>query len=513
MTTYSDSLKLTLIGDGEQTNVWGSTTNTNLGTLIEQAIVGVATIAMSGSGDRTLTNFNGASDEARNAVLIITGASSGGYSVILPAGQQKTYIVTNSLTSGSVTIKPSGGTGASIPNGVTMVIYTDGTSTQAVNYVATAGTAALATNLSAGSANTVVYQSAAGSTAYLTPGTAGYVLKSGGPSAIPYWDQAGTAALASNLASGAAGQIPYQSGTNTTAFTLTGTTGQFLKSNGTATPTWETIVASGGTVTSVSGSGGSTGLTFTGSPITTSGTLTLGGTLAVGSGGTGASSLASAGIAQLGSTNSFTGTNNYSSVSPIIMTSSTNDDQRLKVTNGTFTTGISPTTVQLGVSGAGAIYFVGGAFDGGNGLGFIQAGQSIQLSSSGNMFTSAPTCFKTGSTTAWDIYSDSRIKKNVTPYTKGLAELNQVQIKNFEFNGLGNSTEGDKGLGVIADEIEKVLPNTVKTIPTKLHPEDQERIDLKTFNSTELVYLLVNAVKELNAKVDAQAAQIAALKG
>jgi hypothetical protein len=45
-----------------------------------------------------------------------------------------------------------------------------------------------------------------------------------------------------------------------------------------------------GTVTSVAASGGTTGLTFTGSPITTSGTLTLGGTLAVANGGTGQTS-------------------------------------------------------------------------------------------------------------------------------------------------------------------------------------------------------------------------------
>jgi hypothetical protein len=58
-----------------------------------------------------------------------------------------------------------------------------------------------------------------------------------------------------------------------------------------------TIAASGGgetgTVTSVAASGGTTGLTFTGSPITTSGTLTLGGTLAVANGGTGATTLTS----------------------------------------------------------------------------------------------------------------------------------------------------------------------------------------------------------------------------
>ena len=68
----------------------------------------------------------------------------------------------------------------------------------------------------------------------------------------------------------------------------------------------------GGTVTSVAASGGTTGLTFTGSPITSSGTLTLGGTLAVASGGTGAATAAGA-ITNLGATtlggNMFTLTN------------------------------------------------------------------------------------------------------------------------------------------------------------------------------------------------------------
>jgi hypothetical protein len=58
------------------------------------------------------------------------------------------------------------------------------------------------------------------------------------------------------------------------------------KDNGTASIV--EIGSGSGTVTSVAASGGTTGLTFTGSPITTSGTLTLGGTLAVANGGTGA---------------------------------------------------------------------------------------------------------------------------------------------------------------------------------------------------------------------------------
>jgi hypothetical protein len=70
----------------------------------------------------------------------------------------------------------------------------------------------------------------------------------------------------------------------------TGTSGQVLTSNGASAPTWQSV-AGVGTVTSVDGSGGTTGLTLTGGPITASGTLTLGGTLAVANGGTGAVTL------------------------------------------------------------------------------------------------------------------------------------------------------------------------------------------------------------------------------
>ena len=69
--TYSTSLKIELIADGEQAGTWGDTTNKNLGTLLEQAITGVATITMT-DADYTLSNLNGLSDEARNAVIIAT---------------------------------------------------------------------------------------------------------------------------------------------------------------------------------------------------------------------------------------------------------------------------------------------------------------------------------------------------------------------------------------------------------------------------------------------------------
>jgi hypothetical protein len=125
MATYSTSLKLTLIGDGEQTGTWGSTTNTNFGTLLEQAIVGQTTIIMA-NADYTLTNLNGTTDEARSAVIIVTGTQNATYSVIVPA-VPKLYMVTNSLTAPQVAyIKMSGGTTAQVPNGQTMYLYCTG---------------------------------------------------------------------------------------------------------------------------------------------------------------------------------------------------------------------------------------------------------------------------------------------------------------------------------------------------------------------------------------------------
>jgi microcystin-dependent protein len=124
--TYSESLKLELIGDGDQSGTWGSTTNRNLGTLLEQAITGVQTITMA-NANYVLTNFNGVSDEARNAVLVVQGTNSAIRKVVAPL-EQKLYIVYNNTSGGfAITIGASSGAEISIPNGVTAQVYCDGT--------------------------------------------------------------------------------------------------------------------------------------------------------------------------------------------------------------------------------------------------------------------------------------------------------------------------------------------------------------------------------------------------
>lgn len=100
----------------------------------------------------------------------------------------------------------------------------------------------------------------------------------------------GTPISATNIAGGATNKIPFQVTPSNTGFVDAPVSADtFLKWSGSAF-VWGTV-AGAGTVTSVDGSGGTTGLTFTGGPVTTSGTLTLGGTLAVANGGSGAATL------------------------------------------------------------------------------------------------------------------------------------------------------------------------------------------------------------------------------
>jgi hypothetical protein len=177
--SYSTSLKLELIGSGDQSGTWGTTTNTNLGTLIEQAIVGQTTITMA-NADYTLTDYNGASDEARNAVIIITGSQNATYNVICPA-QQKLYMITNSLSaSATAYFKPSGGSALSIANGATVFAYCTGSAMVALSSPTSVA------NITGGIASQIPYQTAANTTGFISNGTSGQVLQSNGAS-VPTW--------------------------------------------------------------------------------------------------------------------------------------------------------------------------------------------------------------------------------------------------------------------------------------------------------------------------------------
>jgi hypothetical protein len=127
--TYS-TLKIELIGTGEQQGTWGTTTNTNLGTALEEAIVGRATANFTTDADLTLTLTNSnATQVARNFVLNVTSGVSltATRNLIVPT-IEKPYIVQNNTTGGqSIVVKTTAGTGITVPSGKIGFLYTDAT--------------------------------------------------------------------------------------------------------------------------------------------------------------------------------------------------------------------------------------------------------------------------------------------------------------------------------------------------------------------------------------------------
>jgi len=126
--TYSPNLKIELITTGEQSGTWGSTTNNNLGTLIEEAIAGYVTQAVTDSASPTvLTISQGVASVGRNYVIELVGTLTAARVVEVPA-VDKPYIFFNNTTGGfAVTVKVSGLTGVSIAAGKKAIVYVNGT--------------------------------------------------------------------------------------------------------------------------------------------------------------------------------------------------------------------------------------------------------------------------------------------------------------------------------------------------------------------------------------------------
>lgn len=143
MATFSTNLKLTLPADGEYAGTWGQITNTNLGTLLEQAVSGYTTQAVATGTDTTITIPDGATGVARNMYLELTGTGGTNTNLIVPANR-KLYFISNATsgTPGQVTVKVLGQPGVSVPAGKKMLLVCNGTDVvEAVNYFSASFTA------------------------------------------------------------------------------------------------------------------------------------------------------------------------------------------------------------------------------------------------------------------------------------------------------------------------------------------------------------------------------------
>ena len=145
-----------------------------------------------------------------------------------------------------------------------------------------------------------------------------------------------------------------------------------------------------------------------------------------------------------------------------------------------------------------------GEFNGGK-YGIITTGTEMALGADGPAFISRDLIVggiaqKPGGGT-WAVWSDRRLKKEVTQFRTGLEAIEQVQPVRFKYNGLGGTADSNQEyVGVIAQDLEPVAPYMVTSEKKKLKPTDQALSDIKSVDPNAFTYMLINAVQELSQR-------------
>jgi len=283
MATYLNNLRLKEIATGDESGTWGTSTNTNLELITDGFSYG--TKQMAADANETFTMPDATADATRSLYLKFTSAvdlTATREITLGPNTVSKTWIIENATTGGQIiTIKQGSGATVNVANGSKVMVVTDGAGagaavfnanptevggtvtsvggTGTINGISLSGTVTSSGNLTLGGALTGVdLTSQVTGNLPLANGGTGASLTDPDADRIFFWDDS----------AGSTAFLTVGSGLQITGTTLSSTD-------------------AGGTVTSVAVSGGTTGLTTSGGPVTTSGTITLAGTLGEENGGTG----------------------------------------------------------------------------------------------------------------------------------------------------------------------------------------------------------------------------------
>jgi len=485
MSTYTDSLGFEEITPGDQAGLWGNTTNNNLA-LIDQAISGVQPISFAGVGGttQTLVATDGSlTSTARSAVLNITGNATANNTVIVP-NKQKTYLVRNFTGRGVVFRTASAGESFTVPAGFNTLIFCDGN-----NNVFTGILVPGATTLGVAGGGTGVTTFTAG---FLkSPGgdanlTTQALIGVGGTATTDITGQVSVQNGGTGLTNVPTGSLLVGAGTSNMVPLVGGANGQVATWNGS---TWTAVLPTAGGVNSVS-SGGN----ITVSPTT--------GNVVVSLSGSNVTNALGYTPASLSANNTFSG---FVNATAFTATSAGSiGDQKFQVSFGGYSSGMSPQGMQIGASGRGIIY--DGNFIA---LGGINGGTVLSLGSTTGVFISSTDNVQKPTGGSWLSSSDSRLKENINPYTKGLDAVKSLRTVTFNLKEDVPGREKyridpTKSItGIIAQEV-------LETPLASIISEGSDGYYM--VDPSEITWTLVNAVKELSAKIDAQAAEIAALK-
>lgn len=545
--TYSSDLRIELIANGEQSGTWGSTTNNNLGTLIEDAISGMVTVTVT-SAAQALTALNGAADEARCAAIEVVVAAGANCSIYAPP-VTKIYVVKNTSLLYNVTVYANtgplppnstiaAGVGVVVPPEKTMLIRCD--TVDMLDCVSHLDSLTLNTALPAPSGGTgfssynigdLLYASSNVALAKLASTNTGNVLITNGVNTAPSWGKA-------NLTTAVTGTLPVTNGGTGLATApsanavLIGNGTAFTLSNLTAGANI-TITNAGGALTiASSGGGGSGGGNVTGSGATTDNAIVR--------------------------WNSTTGTSIQNSTATLtdagLLTATTFSGSGVglsavnasNVSTGTVPAGRLPaaSTSATGAITTGAQEFAGAKrFAKGFGINadnpaptawplYVQSSTgdpsitSYNTSSAGFALTAAyydgrsnPIQFSygtsvnnlvevarisgTSTTITYGNGSDYRLKENVVPLTDAITKLKLLAPKRFTWI---KAPEEGVVEGFIAHELQAVVPQAVDGEKDGMYPDG--RMKPQTVDVSFLVPLLTAALQEAVARIEALEARL-----
>jgi len=127
------------------------------------------------------------------------------------------------------------------------------------------------------------------------------------------------------------------------------------------------------------------------------------------------------------------------------------------------------------------------------------------------LFVNGQIAVRSGASTS-TIVSDQRLKKNINPLNNSLDVIRQTNFVEYNYNEASGIKSKEKYYGILAQEMQEVLPTTVKQVKSRLRTKDSHETEYLMFNPNNLIYSGLNAIKELDEENQALKDKVAKLE-